>query len=417
MGITSKQLEVVKCFEIVRPKILVCSGAKRAGKTWILIYCFLRHIAEYENKGYSFILGGTNQASIRRNVLNDLEIIIGHEIKLSKDNHFKIFGNKIYCFDGANADSYKKVRGFTSYGAFLNEATTLHNTFIKEVISRCSGEGARIIMDTNPENPTHTVKVDYIDKSGQRLSNGRLNIKAFSFTLFDNTFLDKEYVESIIQSTPSGMFTDRDIYGKWVSAEGVIYPDFAEDLFIDVSNVNYDKVFCGVDWGFEHYGCIVVIAVDKDENYYLLEENAYQHKDIEFWVSEGMRIKAKYGDVMFYSDSARPEYIVKFQSKGLKAINANKSVLEGITEVATLFKKKKFFINREVKRFREEIYNYVWKPNADEPVKIMDDVMDGIRYAIHSENTMSNDKYDKSIYEKGKGIVKPNPYKRRNTVF
>ena len=131
MGITSKQLEVVKCFEIERPKILACSGAKRAGKTWILIYCFLRHIAEYENKGYSFILGGTNQASIRRNVLNDLEMIIGHEINLSKDNHFEIFGTKIYCFEGANADSYKKVRGFTSYGAFLNEATTLHNTFIK----------------------------------------------------------------------------------------------------------------------------------------------------------------------------------------------------------------------------------------------------------------------------------------------
>ena len=113
MGISNKQKEVIKCVELENPKILVCSGAKRAGKTWILIYCFLRHIAKYESKGYSFILGGTNQASLRRNVLNDLEAILGIEIKLAKDNHFKLFGNKIYCFDGANADSYKKVRGFT----------------------------------------------------------------------------------------------------------------------------------------------------------------------------------------------------------------------------------------------------------------------------------------------------------------
>ena len=111
MGITKKQEEVIKCVENENPKILVCSGAKRAGKTWILIYCFLRHIVKFENKGYSFILGGTNQASLRRNVLNDLESILGTEIKLSKDNHFKLFGNKIYCFDGANADSYKKMRG------------------------------------------------------------------------------------------------------------------------------------------------------------------------------------------------------------------------------------------------------------------------------------------------------------------
>lgn len=212
--ISDKQKEVVKCVEKENPKILILAGAKRAGKTWILIYCFLRHVANYENKGYSFILGGTNQASLRRNVLNDLEKIIGREIKLAKDNHFKLFGNKIYCFDGANADAYKKVRGFTSYGAFLNEATTLHDTFIKECISRCSGEGARIYMDTNPENPMHTVKTDYIDKSGQRLDNGQLNIQAFHFTLYDNTFLNEEYVKSIEAATPRGMFYDRDILGR-----------------------------------------------------------------------------------------------------------------------------------------------------------------------------------------------------------
>ena len=113
MKITSKQKEVVDCIKYDNPKILICSGAKRAGKTFILIYAFIGHIAKYENKGYSFILGGTNQASIRRNILNDLEEILGYEIKLSKDNHFKLFGNKVYVFDGANADSYKKLRGFT----------------------------------------------------------------------------------------------------------------------------------------------------------------------------------------------------------------------------------------------------------------------------------------------------------------
>ena len=105
---------------------------------------------------------------------------------------------------------------FTSYGAFLNEATTLHDSFVKECISRCSGEGARIYMDTNPENPMHTVKTDYIDKSGQRLDNGQLNIQSFQFTLYDNTFLNKEYVKSIEASTPSGMFYDRDILGKYL---------------------------------------------------------------------------------------------------------------------------------------------------------------------------------------------------------
>ena len=147
------QKKVISCMKYENPKILVCSGAKRSGKTYVLTFVFLMHISKFKNKGYSFIIGGTTQASIRRNILNDLETILGKSINLSKDNHFRLFGNKVYCFDGANADSYKKARGFTAYGAFLNEATTLHDSFVKEVISRCSGEGARIYMDTNPENP------------------------------------------------------------------------------------------------------------------------------------------------------------------------------------------------------------------------------------------------------------------------
>ncbi len=83
----------------------------------------------------------------------------------------------------------------------------------------------------------HSVKKDYIDKSGQRLSNGRLNIKAFQFTLFDNTFLDEEYIESIIASTPTGMFTDRDIYGKWVSAR-VLYIKISKKKFITSQKKN-----------------------------------------------------------------------------------------------------------------------------------------------------------------------------------
>ena len=367
-----------------------------------MIYCFLRHIAKYENKGYSFILGGTNQSSLRRNVLNDLEMIIGHEIRLAKDNHFKLFGNKIYCFDGANADAYKKVRGFTSYGAFLNEATTLHDSFVKECISRCSGEGARIYMDTNPENPTHTVKIDYIDKSGQRLENGQLNIKAFQFTLYDNTFLDKEYVKSIEASTPSGMFYDRDILGKWVAAEGVVYKDFnREKHYIkDTEGIQFKRYFAGVDYGWEHYGSIVVVGIDIYNNYYLLEEHAHQHKDIDQWCSIGKDIVKRYGNINFYCDHARPDYVNKMRVEGLRAINAKKDVIEGISEVAKLFKTNRLFIvEPKVKRFKEEIYNYVWKPGKDEPIKEQDDVLDSLRYAIYTDiklnsgNTFNRNKY------------------------
>lgn len=361
----------------------------------------MAHIAKFEGMGLSFIIGGATQASIRRNILDDIEKIIGKEIKFDKSNAFELFGNKVYCFDGANSDSYKKARGFTAAGAFLNEATTLHDSFVKEVISRCSYEGARIYMDTNPENPTHTVKTDYVDKDGQRLSGGQLNIKAFNFTLYDNTFLNKEYVESIEASTPTGMFFDRDILGIWVAAEGVVYQDFNKDKHYikasDLKDINIVKYIAGVDWGWEHHGSIVLIGIDDKGTYYLIKEIAKQHKHIEYWVEEAKKIIKEYGNIPFYCDTARPDYVRKFRENDMLAINARKDVLAGISEVASLFKQDKLLVVKDnVNLFKIEIYNYVWKDGKDEPVKVYDDVLDSVRYAIYSDLIYGNQRENQS---------------------
>ena len=264
-----------------------------------------------------------------------------------------------------------------------------------------SYDGARIYMDTNPENPMHTVKRDYIDKNGQRLENNQLNIKAFNFTLYDNTFLNKEYIQSIEASTPTGMFFDRDILGLWVSAEGVVYKDFNKNIHYikDVKDIQFKKYIVGVDFGWEHYGSIVVVGKSIDDKYYLLEEYAYQHKDIEAWCDIAKDIKSRYGNITFYCDHARQDYINKLLRSGIKAINAKKDVLEGISTIATLFKINKLFIVEEkVNRFKDEIYNYVWKNGKDEVVKQYDDVLDSLRYAIYSDYTINGKIFERSKY-------------------
>ena len=256
-------------------------------------------------------------------------------------------------------------------------------------------------MDTKPENPTHTVKVDYVDKDGQLLSNGQLNIKAFNFTLYDNTFLNKEYVESIEASTPTGMFYDRDILGIWVASEGVVYKDFNRDIHYikDLNNVDIVKYFCGVDFGWEHFGSMVVVGKDINKNYYLIKEYAYQHKDIEEWINIAKDIKKQYGNINFYCDHARPDYIDKLKRNNIRAINANKEVLEGISMIATLFKTNKLFILEDnVDIFKKEIYNYVWKNGKDEPVKTSDDVLDSLRYAIYSDSKRNGKTLDRNKY-------------------
>ena len=129
----------------------------------------------------------------------------------------------------------------------------------------------------------------------------------------------------------------------------------------------------------------MVFGIDKLNNWYLLEEHAKQFKEIDYWADVALDIKARYGNINFYCDSARPEHVERFRRERIRAINADKSVLSGIEEVARLIKLGRFFVvSDKVKVFKKEIYNYVWDEKTGNPVKENDDVMDSMRYAIYS---------------------------------
>ena len=58
--------------------------------------------------------------------------------------------------------------------------------------------------------------------------------------------------------------------------------------------------------------------------------------------------------------------------------------------MASLFKTNRLFIlESAVTRFKQEIYMYVWNAKTGEPIKLYDDVLDAIRYAIYSEGVKS----------------------------
>lgn len=386
MRLNKKQKEVLECIKTENPKFLLCCGAKRAGKTFILNLAMLGKIAEHEGENKVFILGGYSYSSIWRNVLNDWENILNKKIKIAKDGHFKVFGNKVYIFNGSNVSSWKDVRGFTAQGAFLNEATALHESFVREVMSRCSESGSFVYMDTNPEGPQHYVCKEFYEKSGERLSSGKLNKQAFEFTLDDNDSLDPEYIESIKLSTPPGFYYDRDILGKWVNAEGLIYKMFDNSCICDPpENTEFKARFVGVDWGFGegHAGALVTCGLGWDNNFYVLDEVVAEHKHVEWWIQKARSINRKYGNLHYFADHARPEPIDKFALNGMSIHLAKKDVQDGIELISLLMHNHRVFISPSCKRILEELSIYTWGLDG-KPVKKHDDSLDALRYAIYS---------------------------------
>ena len=109
---TDKQIKALKN----NARILVLHGAKRTGKTYVLIVKFLMLVAKFRNKGYKFIIGGATSSTIRANILDDMEKIIEKEIKLDVYKSFELFGNKILVRAGANSDPVSWIhKGLKSY--------------------------------------------------------------------------------------------------------------------------------------------------------------------------------------------------------------------------------------------------------------------------------------------------------------
>lgn len=369
--------------------MLINHGAKRSGKTVVdndLFLNELRRVKEISNKQGvklpQYILAGADLGAIHRNILNELTNKYGIEYQFDKFNRFKLFGVQVCCFGHSKINDLGRIRGMTAYGAYINEATVANQEVFNEIKSRCSGDGARLLIDTNPQNPMHWLKQDYINRADGK------TIAEFHWKLTDNTFLSDRYKESITASTPSGMFYDRDINGAWVAASGIVYPDFNEDIhFITIEKVSpIVRHFVGVDFGWEHPGVFCLFGTGVDGNRYLLQEWSAKHRSIDDWIEIGRQIVAEHGDILFYCDSARPDLIMEMQIAGLRAMNAIKDVVAGIGYIASMFKRNKLFVVKaNVDLFISEIGVYAWKENADEPVKEMDDVMDTIRYGIYSD--------------------------------
>lgn len=392
---TPKQIKVLQTLKRDDWRLLINYGAVRSGKTVVDNDAFLfelrriRKIADdLDVKEPMYILAGYSSKSLQNNVLQELSNKYGIDFKFDKHGSFTLFGVKIVqTFTGSIA-GLGAIRGMSSFGAYVNEASLANEEVFNEILNRCSQKGARIICDTNPDIPTHFLKSKYIDNTDVGAGN-----VSFHFTIDDNTFLPKEYLDHMKAGTPSGMFYDRAILGLWASSDGMVYSMFDRNVhYVNQNDLpKMAKYIYGVDWGYEHSGEILVVGYGVDGNYYLVKEISAKHKEIDWWVDRAKEIVEEYGDYEMWCDTARTEHIARFTNEGFDARYADKKILDGIEVVAKLFKQKRLFaVESGLDSFNSEIYEYIWDEKQGKPVKENDHCMDAMRYAIYNNEKELN---------------------------
>jgi len=156
-------------------------------------------------------------------------------------------------------------------------------------------------------------------------------------------------------------------------------------------------VFAGLDVGYKDPTAFCVIAYDWDEKkYYLIDEYMDAERTTEQHASEIYRMVQKYSIDYIYIDSAAQQTRYDFaQNYDISTINAKKSVLDGIGQVAGIIDNDTLFIDQRCSNSLSAVDQYQWDPNPnllkEKPKHNMASHMsDALRYALYTFETSAN---------------------------
>lgn len=153
-------------------------------------------------------------------------------------------------------------------------------------------------------------------------------------------------------------------------------------------------VFAGLDVGYRDPTAFCVIAYDWDEQvYYVLDEYLDAEKTTEQHAASIRDMIEKWDIDYIYIDSAAQQTRFDFaQNYDISTINAKKSVLDGIAQVAGTVDNDKLFVDQRCDETLWCLDQYQWDPNpnlAKEKPKHnrASHMADALRYALYSFET------------------------------
>ena len=175
------------------------------------------------------------------------EIYGEHAISdISNENVAYLFGKKVYCLGADKVSQVSKIQGATIEYAYGDEVTTWNREVFEMLKSRLRCENSIFDGTCNPDGPKHWFKV-FLDSDA--------DIFQQRYTIDDNPFLPPRFVEELKKEYEGTVYYDRYIRGNWTRAEGLLFPQFADNPkrwnidYEDALKLPVSQVFIGLDIG------------------------------------------------------------------------------------------------------------------------------------------------------------------------
>ena len=178
--------------------------------------------------------------------------------------------------------------------------------------------------------------------------------------------------------------------------EGQIWTFNHEDCIANFEEIDTSgmDVFAGLDVGYRDPTAFCVIAYDWDEEkFYLVDEYLDAEQTTEKHAKEIQGMIDKWDIDYIYIESAAQQTRFDFaQNYDISTINAKKSVLDGIAQVAGIVDNDKLLVDQRCKETLSALDQYQWDSNPNlmkEKPKhnYASHMADALRYALYSFET------------------------------
>lgn len=368
---------------------IICDGAVRSGKSLCMFVSFIVW-AMTNFKNASFAVCGRTASSVRRNLIAPYLPVLSQlgyrcTLKLSGGN-IKVrmhgYENTFWIFGGKDEASQSLIQGMTLSGVMFDEVALMPRSFVEQALARCSVEGSKFWFNCNPSNPAHWFYNEWIKKADSKRA------LYLHFSMEENPSLSKEMLQRY-ENMYSGAFYERFVKGRWVAADGLIYPMFGDSCMADCPQ-QCSGYYISCDYGTVNptsmglWGESGGTWYRTHEYYYSSKRSGAQKTDEEYYaelekLADGRRISA------VICDPSAASFIATIRKHGrFKVIPAKNDVLDGIRRVSDCLKSGRIKICRGCDDSVREFSLYCWDEGAakDCPRKENDHAMDDIRYFV-----------------------------------
>jgi PBSX family phage terminase large subunit len=426
--LSNKYKAFIKCKALVE----FLEGTTYAGKTTVGIYKFMLKVADSDKKLH--IIAAKDTGTAEKNiidkelgVLDDFGILVSYNGNGTKDNkipHIYFITSKgdklIYVMGYGDKQKWQKALG-GQYGClYIDEINTADIDFVREAAMRCD----YMLATLNPDDPNLPIYKEYvncsrplsewIDKTPKEIlaelkEEPKPEWVHWFFSFEDNLGLSKEKLNIIFTNTPKGTkIWKNKIQGLRGKAAGLVFPNFDRKKHVltesSIKTLEFIKYSAGLDTAYSSKSpdtiAMIFQGVTKDRRLIILSERIYNNADLSAPLAPSDTVK----EFIDFLDDCKDKYglcrntfidcadqATLTELKKYKRINgsvyifndAYKSIkiIDRINLMLGWIQQGKYLVSEDCKEHLNELENYSWKEDKDEPEDRNDHTINASQYA------------------------------------